>query len=107
MAGVRDPLVLLPVPRGATPPRAILDFLHPGESKIALGGVAWSCLNLAGGRMGNFIFYFLFLNRFGFVYNGPRRTLPPLLLTSHVVEDAKSQFFGSKMISKQNDFKHS
>jgi hypothetical protein len=52
MAGVRDPLVLLPLPCAATPPRAFLDFLHPCESKNAVGGVAGSCLDFAGGCMG-------------------------------------------------------
>ena len=53
MTRVRDPLVLLHVPRCATLPTAFLDFLHPGESKNAVGSVAGSCLNIAGGCMGD------------------------------------------------------
>ena len=53
MAGVRDLLVLLPLPRAATLTTAFLDFLHPCESKNAVGSVAGSCLNLAGGCMGD------------------------------------------------------
>ena len=58
MTGVRDPLVSLHVPRCATLPSPILDFLHPCEPKIGLGSVAGSCLNLAGGCMGESNYFF-------------------------------------------------
>ena len=50
MTSVRDPLVLLHVPRCATLPTAFLDFLHACESKNAVGSVAGSCLDLTDGE---------------------------------------------------------
>ena len=54
MTGVRDPLVLLPLPLAATVTTSISDFLHPCESKITAVTVAWSYLNFAGDYMGDF-----------------------------------------------------